>query len=114
MFSPKATKVAHLLNCSRIREIARSGFLLYPAILLVAMLVTPIDAKGSNHRDRPEFNVAVISSAVNQVTGGDARLHIEVPPLLQFQWCLYTHGLVVCDLCLVESLFCRCVSLYRV
>jgi hypothetical protein len=43
------------------------------------MLITPIDAKGSSHRDRPEFNVAVISSAANRVTGGDARLRIEVP-----------------------------------
>ena len=79
MFSRKTTKGTHLLNCCRIRRIARSGFLLFPAILLVAMLITPIDAKGSSHRDRPEFNVAVISSAANRVTGGDARLRIEVP-----------------------------------
>jgi hypothetical protein len=79
MFSRKATKGTHLLNYLRIRRIARSGFLLFLAILFVAMLVMPIDAKGSSHRDRPEFNVAVMSSAANRVTGGDARLHIEVP-----------------------------------
>lgn len=79
MFSRKAMKSTHSGNCLRIRRIARSGFLPLPAILLVAMLAAPIDTMGSSHPDRPDFNVAVVSSASNQVTGSDARLHIEVP-----------------------------------
>ncbi|MCJ7556074.1 MAG: DUF6351 family protein, partial [Gammaproteobacteria bacterium] len=75
MFIRKAKNGSHL----RIRGIATSGFLLFAAVLLVAMVVTPIAAKGASHSDRPAFNAAVISSAADQVTGGDARLHIEVP-----------------------------------
>ena len=79
MFIRKAKDGSDLRTCLCIRRIASSRFLLLPAVLFVAMLVTPIDAMGSSHRDRPAFNVAVMSSAADRVTGVDARLHIEVP-----------------------------------
>jgi len=79
MFIRKANTVSRLRPYLRKRRITSSGFLLFPAVLLVAMLVTPIDAMGSSHHDRPAFHAAVISSTADQVTGGDARLHIEVP-----------------------------------
>jgi hypothetical protein len=36
-------------------------------------------------KEKPGFIVEVVSSAVDQVTGGDARLHITVPPTTPFQ-----------------------------
>ena len=85
MFSREATKGIYLLNCLRTCRSVRSGFLLFPAILSVTTLVTPVNASGSSHHDRPEFSVAVVSSAADQVTGGDARLHIEVPLTVPLQ-----------------------------
>ena len=79
MFSRNTTKGTHLPYCSRQRTIAQSLLLRFSALFLIAMLVAPIDAVGSSHRDRPTFEATVVSSAADQVTGGDARLHIEVP-----------------------------------
>lgn len=79
MLSTKTKKAAHLPYCLRTRTIAHSEFLLSSALLLVVMLLTPVDAMSSGHLDRPAFDATVVSSAADQVTGGDARLHIEVP-----------------------------------
>jgi hypothetical protein len=45
------------------------------AALVLAVMLT--DAAGNPARD--EFDVRVVSSAADQVTGGDARLHVVVP-----------------------------------
>ncbi|HRX62790.1 MAG TPA: DUF6351 family protein [Candidatus Competibacter sp.] len=51
------------------------------ALLAVAFSLLPSTAlaKPDNNPARDEFAVRVVSSAPHQVTGGDARLHIEVP-----------------------------------
>ena len=79
MFSREATKGFRSPAVLHRRKPARNGFLLVPAFLFVTMLVTTGNANGSSHNDRPGFDVAVVSSAPDRVTGGDARLHIEVP-----------------------------------
>ena len=50
-------------------------------LLTVAFGLIPFAAlaKPDNNPTRDEFAVRVVSSAPHQVTGGDARLHIEVP-----------------------------------
>ena len=79
MFSRKISKGNHSPHCSSQRAIVHTASLLSSALLLVAILVTPVDAIASGHHDRPAFSATVVSSAADQVTGGDARLHIEVP-----------------------------------
>ena len=50
-------------------------------LLVVAFGLFPSDAlaKSDDNPARDEFSVRVVSSAPYQITGGDARLHIEVP-----------------------------------
>jgi hypothetical protein len=49
--------------------------------LTLALVAThPLAAK-----QKPPFEAEVVSSAADQVTGGDARLHIRVPPTVPFQ-----------------------------
>jgi len=49
-------------------------------LLLTLIVAIPAGANaGIPDGDRPQFEVTVASSAADQVTGGDARLHIEVP-----------------------------------
>jgi hypothetical protein len=43
------------------------------------MLIAPVDAMSAGHSEWPALKVTVVSSAADQVTGGDARLHIDVP-----------------------------------
>ncbi len=64
----------------------RSRRRVHVALALVAGLVLlPGQAalsktnRGVPNGERPQFAVSVVSSAADQVTGGDARLHIEVP-----------------------------------
>ncbi|MEJ2604985.1 MAG: DUF6351 family protein, partial [Gammaproteobacteria bacterium] len=53
--------------------------------LLAGLVLLPGQAALSNpnrgvpNGERPQFDVSVVSSAADQVTGGDARLHIDVP-----------------------------------
>ena len=47
-------------------------------VLLTFLLAVPASVLAGS-RDRTAFAVAVVSSAADQVTGGDARLHIEMP-----------------------------------
>jgi hypothetical protein len=48
--------------------------------LLAAVLALPVGAQAPGAaKPKPVFVVEVVSSAPDQVTGGDARLHIEVP-----------------------------------
>lgn len=50
------------------------------AIILSLILLTPAGAQAPPAAaEKPAFVVEVVSSAPDQVTGGDARLHIEVP-----------------------------------
>ena len=50
-------------------------------LILLATMVPGLAAANSGipDGDRPVFSVEVVSSAADQVTGGDARLHIDVP-----------------------------------
>ncbi len=49
-------------------------------LLLTLSVAIPAGANaGIPDGDRPQFEVTVVSSAADQVTGGDARLHVEVP-----------------------------------
>jgi len=49
-------------------------------LLLAFLLAVPASAlAGRSGRNRPAFRAEVVSSAAHQVTGGDARLHIEIP-----------------------------------
>jgi hypothetical protein len=52
------------------------------ALLLTLLIVVPVGAKSFSSGERPAFAVAVVSSVAHQVTGGDARLHIEVPRMV--------------------------------
>lgn len=67
----------------------RTRFMVLIAVLLLTLLVVvPVGAKSFSSGERPAFAVEVVSSAADQVTGGDARLHIDVPrtvPLHQVQ-----------------------------
>ena len=49
-------------------------------LLLTFLLTVPASVLAVNHnREHQAFAVSVVSSAPDQVSGGDARLHIEVP-----------------------------------
>jgi hypothetical protein len=62
------------------RSKVRPALLALAIFLFVALLVAPAAANsGVPDGDRPAFMAEVVSSAADQVTGGDARLHIEVP-----------------------------------
>ena len=49
------------------------------ALLAGLLAVHTVNAKSNTNPASDEFDVTVVSSAPHQVTGGDARLHIEVP-----------------------------------
>jgi hypothetical protein len=70
------------------RRHVRAPFALVVAIALTAtVLALPVGAMPADS-PKPDFLVQVVSSAPDQVTGGDARLHIQVPtgvPLNQVQ-----------------------------
>jgi hypothetical protein len=70
------------------RRHVRASFILLVAITLTAtVLALPVGAMPADS-PKPDFLVQVVSSAPDQVTGGDARLHIQVPtgvPLNQVQ-----------------------------
>ncbi len=53
-----------------------------PVVLSVVALLAGLPAAATA---KPPFVAEVVSSAPDQVTGGDARLHIEVPPTVPFQ-----------------------------
>jgi hypothetical protein len=63
----------------RIQQLCRKA----TALLAGAMLLLSAALAGANNGvpggDRPQFSVRVVSSAADQVTGGDARIHIDVP-----------------------------------
>lgn len=49
-------------------------------VLIASLLALPVGAQsGESEKAKPVFVVEVVSSAPDQVTGGDARIHIEVP-----------------------------------
>jgi hypothetical protein len=50
-----------------------------PAPVLIILLVTLLAASPALAKEKPPFVAEVVSSAADQVTGGDARLHILVP-----------------------------------
>ena len=50
------------------------------AVVLILLAATPMLAKA-----KPPFVAEVVSSAADQVTGGDARLHIDVPRITPLQ-----------------------------
>ena len=50
------------------------------AVVLILLAVTPVLAKA-----KPPFVAEIVSSAADQVTGGDARLHIVVPRITPLQ-----------------------------
>lgn len=55
---------------------------LYPLLLLLLLIVVAAPAAARSHgRDAPDrpLHVEVVSSAPDQITGGDARLHIDAP-----------------------------------
>jgi hypothetical protein len=53
--------------------------MLFVVVVAFGLLPSAALAKPDNKPARDEFSVRVVSSAPHQVTGGDARLHIEVP-----------------------------------
>jgi len=57
----------------------RAMALLLAGTLLLASAGPAFAKRGVANGERPAFSVSVVSSAADQVTGGDARLHIEVP-----------------------------------
>ncbi len=48
-------------------------------LLLTLVLAVPTSVLARDGRNRDAFTVSVVSSAADQVTGGNARLHIDVP-----------------------------------
>jgi hypothetical protein len=64
------------------------NILLIFTVLLVLTIGIPLSGAMATSGDNPasqEFVVQVVSSAADQVTGGDARLHIEVPLTVPLQ-----------------------------
>jgi hypothetical protein len=62
--------------------------IIFLILLVLAVGVSPFSGALANAGDNPasqEFAVQVVSSAPNQVTGGDARLHIDVPRTVPLQ-----------------------------
>jgi hypothetical protein len=55
------------------------------AIMTVLLLVTLVAASPALAKEKPPFVAEVVSSAADQVTGGDARLHIHVPTVTPLQ-----------------------------
>jgi hypothetical protein len=70
------------------RRHVRASLMLIVAIALTAtVLALPVGAMPADS-PKPDFLIQVVSSGPDQVTGGDARLHIQVPsgiPLNQVQ-----------------------------
>jgi hypothetical protein len=64
---------------NRSHPIFRKVVALLGAVLLWTPLLEASANKGVPGGDRPQFSVRVVSSAADQVTGGDARIHIDVP-----------------------------------
>ena len=59
---------------------SRAWVLVLAVVFLAIILASPAWANsGVPDGDRPAFDVTVVSSAADMVTGGDARLHIDVP-----------------------------------
>ena len=52
---------------------------------IAALALTLMAASAGFANDKPPFVAEVVSSAPDQVTGGDARLHLWVPPTVPFQ-----------------------------
>jgi hypothetical protein len=65
--------------------VARRGRRLIPSPLAVALLVGLVAVSPVIAKEKPPFVAQVVSSAPDQVTGGDARLHIVVPKVTPFQ-----------------------------
>jgi Tannase-like family of unknown function (DUF6351) len=62
--------------------------IIFSLMLVVSVSMFPSSSSLANAGDNParqEFSVQVVSSAADQVTGGDARLHIDVPHTVPLQ-----------------------------
>ena len=59
--------------------VSRTGRWSIPASVIMILVVALLAASPALAKEKPPFVAEVVSSAADQVTGGDARLHILVP-----------------------------------
>lgn len=67
-----------------IRVVSRAGRWSKPACVVMILVVALVVASPALAKEKPPFVAEVVSSAADQVTGGDARLHIIVPDVTPF------------------------------